>query len=116
MPLSYAHLSITLLSSVHPSTLADASLTHDWRIWTDLAAVMIRRDRKLYLVEDLGLYLKNTVYALPTTTIDLCLSLFNWAPSRKAKAAVKLHTLLELSGSITAFIHIRDGNMHEVNM
>jgi len=68
------------------------------------------------LDEDLGLDLKNTVYALDATTIDLCLSLFEWAPFRKAKAAVKLHTLLDLGGSIPAFIHISDGKMHEVNV
>ena len=70
--------------SVHRSTLADANESHDWRIWSDLAAVLIRRSRKLYLDEDLGLDLKNTVYALDATTIDLCLSLFEWAPFRKA--------------------------------
>jgi hypothetical protein len=74
--------------SVHRSTLADANESRDWRIWADLAAVLIRRARKLYLDEDLGLELKNTVYALDATTIDLCLSLFDWAPFRKAKAAV----------------------------
>lgn len=102
--------------SVHRSTLADANESRDWRIWSDLAAVLIRRARKLYLDEDLGLDLKNTVYALDATTIDLCLSLFEWAPFRKAKAAVKLHTLLDLRGSIPAFIHISDGKMHEVNV
>ena len=102
--------------SVHRSTLADANESRDWRIWSDLAAVLIRRARKLYLDEDLGLDLKNTVYALDATTIDLCLSLFKWAPFRKAKAAVKLHTLLDLRGSIPAFIHISDGKMHEVNV
>jgi transposase len=96
--------------------LADANESRDWRIWSDLAAVLIRRARKLYLDEDLGLDLKNTVYALDATTIDLCLSLFKWAPFRKAKAAVKLHTLLDLRGSIPAFIHISDGKMHEVNV
>jgi hypothetical protein len=102
--------------SIHRSTLADANESRDWRIWSDLAAVLIRRARKLYLDEDLGLDLKNTVYALDATTIDLCLSLFKWAPFRKAKAAVKLHTLLDLRGSIPAFIHISDGKMHEVNV
>jgi hypothetical protein len=102
--------------SIHRSTLADANESRDWRIWSDLAAVLIRRARKLYLDEDLGVDLKNTVYALDATTIDLCLSLFKWAPFRKAKAAVKLHTLLDLRGSIPAFIHISDGKMHEVNV
>ena len=81
-----------------------------------MAAVLIRLARKLYLDEDLGLDLKNTVYALDATTIDLCLSLFKWAPFRKAKAAVKLHTLLDLRGSIPAFIHISNGKIHEVNV
>jgi hypothetical protein len=102
--------------SIHRSTLADANESRNWRIWADLAAVLIRRARKLYLDEDLGLELKNTVYALDATTIDLCLSLFDWAPFRKTKAAVKLHTLLDLRGSIPAFIHISDGKMHEVNV
>jgi hypothetical protein len=102
--------------SILRSTLADANESRNWRIWADLAAVLIRRARKLYLDEDLGLELKNTVYALDATTIDLCLSLFDWAPFRKTKAAVKLHTLLDLRGSIPAFIHISDGKMHEVNV
>ena len=102
--------------SVHRSTLADANESRDWRIWADLAAVLIRRARKLYVDEDLGLELKKTVYALDATTIDLCLSLFDWAPFRKAKAAVKLHTLLDLRGSIPAFIHISDGKMHDVKV
>jgi len=102
--------------SIHLSTLADANESRDWRIWYDLATVLIRRARKLYLDEDLGLDLKNTVYALDATTIDLCLSLFEWAPFRKTKAAVQLHTLLDLRGSIPAFIHISNGKMHEVNV
>jgi hypothetical protein len=102
--------------SILRSTLADANESRNWRIWADLAAVLIRRARKLCLDEDLGLELKNTVYALDATTIDLCLSLFDWAPFRKTKAAVKLHTLLDLRGSIPAFIHISDGKMHEVNV
>lgn len=101
---------------VHRSTLADANESRDWRIWADLAAVLIRRARKLYPDTDLGLDLSNTVYALDATTIDLCLSLFEWAPFRKAKAAVKLHTLLDLRGAIPAFIHISDGKVHEVNV
>ena len=83
--------------SIHRSTLADANESRDWRIWPDLASVLIRRIRKLYLDEDLELDLKNTVYALDATTIDLCLSLFKWAPFRKAKAAVKLHTVPPLT-------------------
>lgn len=105
-----------LRHSVHRSTLADANDSRDWRIWCDLAALLIRRARKLYQDEDLGLDLTNTVYALDATTIDLCLRLFDWAPFRSTKAAVKLHTLLDLRGSIPAFIHISDGKMHEVNV
>ena len=106
-----------LRHSVHRSTLADANELRDWHIWSDLAAVLIRRARKLYSDTDLvGLDLKNTVYALDATTIDLCLSLFEWAPFRRAKAAIKLHTLLDLRGAIPAFIHISDGKMHEVNV
>ena len=105
-----------LRHSVHRSTLADANEGRDWRIWSDLAALLIRRARKLYSDTDLGLDLTNTVYALDATTIDLCLSLFEWAPFRAAKAAVKLHTLLDLRGAVPAFIHISDGKMHEVNV
>jgi len=105
-----------LRHSVHRSTLADANDSRDWRIWSDLAALLIRRARKLYQGEDLGLDLTNTVYALDATTIDLCLSLFDWAPFRSTKAAVKMHTLLDLRGSIPAFIHISDGKMHEINV
>jgi transposase len=107
---------IGLRHEVRRSTLADANEGRDWRIWADLAAVLIRRARKLYLDTDLGLDLTNTVYALDATTIDLCLSLFDWAPFRTAKAAVKMHTLLDLRGAIPAFIHISDGKMHEVNV
>jgi len=105
-----------LRHEVHRSTLADANDSRDWRIWSDLAALLIRRARKLYRDEDLGLDLPNTVYALDATTIDLCLSLFDWAPFRSTKAAVKMHTLLDLRGAIPAFIHISDGKMHEVNV
>jgi hypothetical protein len=105
-----------LRHSVRRSTLADANEARDWRIWADVAALLIKRARKLYSDCDLGLDLANTVYALDATTIDLCLSLFDWAPFRQAKAAVKLHTLLDLRGAIPAFIHISDGKMHEVNV
>ena len=105
-----------LRHAVHRSTLADANDARDWHLWSDLAALLIHRARKLYRDEDLGLDLTNTVYALDATTIDLCLSLFDWAPFRSTKAAVKLHTLLDLRGSIPTFIHISDGKMHEVNV
>jgi hypothetical protein len=103
-------------SPVKRSTLADANEGRDWRIWADLAAVLIRRARKLYCNESFGIDLANTVYALDATTIDLCLSLFPWAPFRSTKAAVKLHTLLDLRGNIPAFIHISDGKMGDVNV
>ena len=101
---------------VRRSTLADANELRDWRIWSDVAALLIRRARKLYDGEDLGLDLTNTVYALDATTIDLCLSLFDWAPFRATKAAIKLHTLLDLRGAIPAFIHVSDGKMHDVKV
>ncbi len=101
---------------VKRSTLADANEGRDWHIWADLAALLIRRARKLYCNDSFGVDLDNTVYALDATTIDLCLSLFPWAPFRTAKAAVKLHTLLDLRGNIPAFIHISDGKTHEVNV
>ena len=103
-------------SPVRRSTLADANEGRDWRIWADLAALLIRRARKLYCNDSFGIDLSNTVYALDATTIDLCLSLFPWAPFRSTKAAVKLHTLLDLRGNIPAFIYISDGKTHEVNV
>ena len=103
-------------SAVRRSTLADANELRDWRIWSNLAAVLIRRARKLYANDSLGVELDNTVYALDSSTIDLCLSLFDWAPFRATKAAIKLHTLLDLRGAIPAFIHISDGKLHDVNV
>jgi len=103
-------------SAVKRSTLADANESRHWRIWSDLTAVLIRRARKLYANESLSVELDNTVYALDSSTIDLCLSLFDWAPFRPTKAAVKLHTLLDLRGSIPAFIHVSDGKLHDVNV
>ena len=103
-------------SPVKRSTLADANELRDWRIWSDLAALLIRRARKLYASESLGVELDNTVYALDSSTVDLCLSLFDWAPFRSTKAAIKLHTLLDLRGAIPAFIHISDGKLHDVNV
>jgi transposase len=103
-------------SAVKRSTLADANESRDWRIWSDLAAVLIRRARKLYVNESLSVELDNTVYALDSSTIDLCLSVFDWAPFRSTKAAIKLHTLLDLRGAIPAFIHVSDGKVHDVNV
>jgi hypothetical protein len=88
----------------------------DWRIYASFAQRLIAMARKLYVDEPFGVDLKETVYALDATTIDLCLSVFPWAPFRTTKAAVKLHTLLDLRGNIPAFIHISDGKMHEVNI
>jgi len=105
-----------LRHAVHRATLADANEARDWRLWSDVAALLIRRARKLYRNDDLELELTNTVYALDATTIDLCLSLFDWAPFRSTKAAVKLHTLLDLRGAIPAFIHISDGKLGDVNV
>jgi len=98
------------------STLSDALSLRDWRIYHALAMRLITHARELYAKESLDINLDATVYALDATTIDLCLSLFEWAPFRKTKAAVKMHTLLDLRGAIPAFIHISDGKMHEVNV
>lgn len=103
-------------SKVARSTLADANEKRDWRIYADFAQSLIQTARRLYADEDLGLELDNTVYALDATTIDLCLSVFPWAHFRKNKAAVKLHTLLDLRGNIPSFIHISDGRLHDVNV
>jgi hypothetical protein len=98
------------------STLADALNLRDWRIYHALAMRLIQRARSLYAKDALSIGLDASVYALDATTIDLCLSLFDWAPFRTTKAAVKMHTLLDLRGSIPALIHISDGKMHEVNV
>jgi hypothetical protein len=103
-------------SRISRSTLADANEVRDWRIYASFAQRLIAMARKLYVDEPFGVDLKETVYALDATTIDLCLSVFPWAPFRTTKAAVKLHTLLDLRGNIPAFIHISDGKMHEVNI
>ena len=107
-----------LRQAVRRTTLAEANERRDWRIWSDLAAVLIRRAHKLYVDEPLGLdvAINGRVYALDATTIDLCLSLFDWAPFRSTKAAIKLHTLLDLRGAIPSFIHISDGKMHHVRV
>ena len=98
------------------STLADALNSRDWRIYHALAMRLIDRARRLYAQEPMGVDLDATVYALDSTTIDLCLGLFDWAPFRSTKAAVKMHTLLDLRGAIPAFIHISDGKMHDVHV
>lgn len=98
------------------NTIANANKVRDWRIYADFAQSLIQIARKLYVDEDMGVELDSTVYALDATTIDLCLSVFPWANFRATKAAVKLHTLLDLRGSIPTFIHISDGKMHDVNV
>jgi hypothetical protein len=103
-------------SRVARSTLADANDRHDWRIYADFAQVLIATARTLYATEPMGVELDQTLYALDSTTIDLCLSLFPWARFRRTKAAVKMHTLLDLHGNIPAFIHITDGKVHDVNV
>ena len=108
------HLGIR--APVARNTLANANATRDWRIYCDFAQSLIAMARRLYANEPFGVDLKDTVYALDATTIDLCLSVFPWAPFRSTKAAIKLHTLLDLRGSIPSFIRISDGKWHEVNL
>ena len=105
-----------LREAVARSTLADANESRDWRIWADFAQVLIRRARRLYAEDSLGSELANTVYALDSTTIDLCLSVFPWAHFQLTKAAVKMHTLLDLRGNIPSFIYVSDGKLHDVNV
>ncbi len=101
---------------VSRSTLADANEKRDWRIYSDFAQILIHEARQLYVDDDFGLELKDTVYALDASTIDLCLSVFPWARFRKSKGAIKLHTLLDLRGDIPTFIWITDGKVHDVNV
>ena len=103
-----------LRSTVSRSTLADANEQRDWRIYADFAQSLIHTARRLYLNDQFGVELDNTVYALDSTTIDLCLSVFPWAHFRRTKAAVKLHTLLDLRGNIPTFIHVSPGTLHDV--
>jgi hypothetical protein len=108
------HLGIR--GNIARSTLADANESRDWHIYADFAMSLIQTARKLYASDQFAVELEQTAYALDTTTIDLCLSVFPWARFRKAKAAVKLHSLLDLRGNIPSFIHMSDGKMHEVNV
>jgi len=108
------HLGIR--GNIAKSTLADANEQRDCRIYADFAMSLIQTARALYANDSFAVELEQTVYALDTTTIDLCLSVFPWARFRQAKAAVKMHTLLDLRGNIPTFIHISDGKMHEVNV
>ena len=102
--------------TVARNTLANANKVRDWRIYADFAQALIAIARRLYSGDEFDLDLKNTVYALDSSTIDLCLSVFPWAPFRKSKAAIKLHTLLDIRGNIPTFIHITDGKVHDVNV
>jgi hypothetical protein len=103
-------------SRVLRSTLADANEVRDWRIYAEFAQSLIGIARRLYAGEPFSVDLKDTVYALDASTIDLCLSVFPWAPFRSTKAAIKLHTLLDLRGNIPTFLHISDGKLHDVNV
>ena len=103
-------------SKVSRNTLAYANEKRDWRIYADFAQVLIHIARDLYIDEDLGIELDNTVYALDSTTIDLCLSLFPWARFRKTKGAIKLHALLDLKSNIPTFVEITHGKVHDVNI
>jgi len=96
--------------------LAEANEIRDWRIYADFAQILIHEAKRLYSNEPFGVEIGETVYALDSTTIDLCLSLFPWAQFRKRKGAIKIHTLLNLRGSIPEFIHITDGSVHDVNI
>jgi len=113
-PTKLYHLGIR--GNVTRRNLADANEIRDWRIHCEFAQALIRIARRLYAKEALAADLDNTVYALDATTIDLCLSLFPWAPFRETKAAIKLHTLLDLRGAIPAFIYISDGKLHDVKV
>jgi len=103
-------------SNVSRNTLANANAVRDWRIHADVAQSLIGIARRLYASESFGVELSDTVYALDSTTIDLCLSLFPWASFKRTKAAVKMHTLLDLRGNIPAFLHISEGKLHDVNV
>jgi hypothetical protein len=102
--------------SVVRSTLADANESRDWRIYADFAQILIGIARPLYVSDPLGIDLDQSLYALDSTTIDLCLSVFPWARFRKHKGAVKMHTLLDLHGNIPTFIRITNGKVHDVNI
>jgi hypothetical protein len=113
-PAKLYHLGIR--GTVSRSALADANESRDWRMYAEFSQALIRLARPLYAHEPLAIDLSETVYALDATTIDLCLSLFPWAPFRATKAAIKLHTLLDLRGAIPTFLHITDGTVHDVNV
>jgi transposase len=103
-------------SKVARSTLAEANENRDWRVYADFAQVLIQRARNLYAEDEFGVVLDQATYVFDSTTIDLCLSLFPWAHFRRRKGAIKLHTLMDLHGSIPCFIRITEGNIHDVNL
>ena len=107
---------VGIRGNVSRNTLAKANETRDWRIYSDFAQILIHEARRLYANDDFGLDLKESVYALDSSTIDLCLSVFPWARFRKTKSAIKMHTLLDLRGNIPTFIWITDGKVHDVNV
>lgn len=109
-------ITLGIRGKVSRSTLAYANENRDWRIYCDFAQILIHEARQLYANDDFGLELEETVYALDSSTIDLCLSVFPWAHFRKTKSAIKLHTLLDLRGNIPSFIAITDGKVHDVNI
>ena len=106
---------IGIRGGISRNTFSNANKTRDWRIYADFAHALIKIARPLYSREDLGLEMKNTIYALDASTIDLCMAVFPWALFRSTKSAIKLHTLLDLRGNIPIFMHISDGKMHDVN-
>ena len=103
-------------STISRNNLAHTNENRDWRIYADFAQILVSRAKALYANEPLGIDLQSTVYALDSTTIDLCMSLFPWARFRRTKSAIKLHTLMNLRGSIPEFVHVSDGKMHDVNV
>lgn len=107
---------VGIRGNVSSSTLSYANETRDWRIYADFAQILIDEARSIYSCEQLGFDLEQSAYALDSTTIDLCLSLFPWAHFRKSKAAIKVHTLLDLQGNIPSFIRITEGKVHDVNI
>ncbi|MBN1102301.1 MAG: transposase [Deltaproteobacteria bacterium] len=113
-PAKLYHMGIR--GKVSKSTLAHANERRDWRIWADLAQVLIRTARELYRNDEFAVELSQTAYAFDSTTIDLCLSLFPWASFRKTKAAVKAHTLLDLKGNIPCWVHVTPASVHDVNI
>jgi len=107
---------IGIRGKISKSTLADANNTRSWRIYADFAQVLISAARKMYANEDFGVELENTVYALDSTTIDLCLSLFPWAAYSETQAGVRLHTVLDLRGAIPSFAEITDAKVHDIKL